>query len=182
MSFSSEVKEELSEQIASGRHCRLAETAAILSLCGKIVITENDRYCVKIQTENLAVARKYFTLLRKTFNIRAEVSVRKSREVRFYSVIVSKRATQMLVSHAAFLAKVSPEAANRLVALFEETANSLATMPERCSWLIADYIPPNKYRKILFEKRYLLLFQIIDNTVYVDYVVDCRQDYGWLLR
>ena len=90
MSFSSEVKEELSEQIASGRHCRLAETAAILSLCGKIVITENDRYCVKIQTENLAVARKYFTLLRKTFNIRAEASVRKSREVRFYSVIVSK--------------------------------------------------------------------------------------------
>jgi len=90
MSFSSEVKEELSEQIASGRHCRLAETAAILSLCGKIVITENDRYCVKIQTENLAVARKYFTLLRKTFNIRAEVSVRKSRGVRFYSVIVSK--------------------------------------------------------------------------------------------
>ena len=90
MSFSSEVKEELSEQIASGRHCRLAETAAILSLCGKIVITENDRYCVKIQTENLAVARKYFTLLRKTFNIRAEDSVRKSREVRFYSVIVSK--------------------------------------------------------------------------------------------
>ena len=90
MSFSSEVKEELSEQIASGRHCRLAETAAILSLCGKIVITENDRYCVKIQTENLAVARKYFTLLRKTFNIRAEVSVRKSRGVRFYSVIVSR--------------------------------------------------------------------------------------------
>ena len=90
MSFSSEVKEELSEQIASGRHCRLAETAAILSLCGKIVITENDRYCVKIQTENLAVARKYFTLLKKTFNIRAEVSVRKSREVRFCSVIVSK--------------------------------------------------------------------------------------------
>ena len=90
MSFSSEVKEELSEQIASGRHCRLAETAAILSLCGKIVITENDRYCVKIQTENLAVARKYFTLLRQTFNIRAEVSVRKSRAVRFYSVIVSK--------------------------------------------------------------------------------------------
>ena len=53
-----------------------------------------------------------------------------------YSLIVSKRATQMLVSHAAFLAKVSPEAANRLVASFEETANSLATMPERCSWLI----------------------------------------------
>lgn len=103
-------------------------------------------------------------------------------ETKKYNVVVSKRATQMLVSHAAFLAKVSTEAANQLVVSFEETANSLAIMPERCSWLIADYIPQNKYRKILFEKRYLLLFQIRDNTVYVDFVVDCRQDYGWLLR
>ena len=78
MSFSSEVKEELSEQFASGRHCSLEETGASLTLCGKIVITENDRYCVKIQTENLAVARKYFTLVEKTFNIEAVIHVRKN--------------------------------------------------------------------------------------------------------
>ncbi len=53
MSFSGDIKEELSKPSSAGRHCRLAETAAILSLCGKIIITENDRYCVKIQTENL---------------------------------------------------------------------------------------------------------------------------------
>lgn len=92
-----------------------------------------------------------------------------------YAVVISKRATQMLVSHAAFLAKVSKEAADRLVTSFETAANSLAVMPERCAWLIADSIPRNKYRKILFESRYLLLFQIRDNTVYVDAVVDCRQ-------
>ena len=34
----------------------------------------------------------------------------------------------------------------------------------------------------LIEKRYMLIFQIVDNTVYADYVVDCRQDYGWLIR
>ncbi|MBR5509649.1 MAG: DNA-binding protein WhiA [Lachnospiraceae bacterium] len=90
MSFSGDIKEELSELTSGGRHCRLAETAAILSLCGKIVITENNHYCVKIQTENLPVARKYFTLLRKAFNIKSEVSVRKSRELRFYSVVVKK--------------------------------------------------------------------------------------------
>lgn len=90
MSFSSEIKEELSRPASMGRHCRLAETAAIISLCGKIIITENDRFCVKIQTENLPVARKYFTLLRKAFNIKAEVAVRKSREMRFYSVVVRK--------------------------------------------------------------------------------------------
>ncbi len=90
MSFSGDIKEELSKPSSAGRHCRLAETAAILSLCGKIIITENDRYCVKIQTENLPVARKYFTLLRKAFNIKAEVSVRKNREVYSCSVVVRR--------------------------------------------------------------------------------------------
>lgn len=68
-SFSFGVKEELSRQLSSARHCRIAEIAAIISLCGKIQIDENDRYCIKISTENVAVARKYFTLLKKTFNI-----------------------------------------------------------------------------------------------------------------
>ncbi len=99
-----------------------------------------------------------------------------------YRVIVSKRAAQMLISHAAFLADVSQTAADRLICSFEEAANTLETMPERCPWLISEYMPRNKYRKLLFEKRYLLLFQIKDNTVYIDYVVDCRQDYTWLLR
>lgn len=90
MSFSSEIKQELSVHVPPARHCRLAEMAAILNFCSRVESVEGESPCVKMHTENLAVARKYFTLLRKTFNIRAEVSVRKSREVRFYSVIVSK--------------------------------------------------------------------------------------------
>ena len=92
-----------------------------------------------------------------------------------YRVIVSERAKHMLVSHAAFLAQVSPEAAERLVVAFEKTAGSLDTMPQRCPWF------SGVYRSILFEKRYLLLFQIVDGSVYVDYVLDCRQDYSWLI-
>ena len=87
-----------------------------------------------------------------------------------YRVIVSERATQMLVSQVAFLAQVSPEAAQRLTVEFEKAANSLET------------IPKNAYRFISFEKRYMIIFQIIDDTVYADYVVDGRQDYGWLIR
>ena len=76
MSFSSKVKEELSRQLSPARHCQIAEIAAILSLCGRIQISENNRYRVKIHTENEAVARKYFTLLKKTFNIRVDISIR----------------------------------------------------------------------------------------------------------
>ena len=99
-----------------------------------------------------------------------------------YRVIVSQRAAQMLVSYAAFLAQSSPSAAERLTQEFEEAASSLETMPQRCPWLRGKYIPRNTYRYILFGKRYLLIFQIVDHTVYADYVVDCRQDYGWLIR
>lgn len=99
-----------------------------------------------------------------------------------YHVIVSERATQMLVSHVAFLAQASPEAAERLTVEFEKTANSLEFMPQRCPWLVGEYIPRNTYRFILFEKRYMIIFWIIDDIVYADYVVDCRQDYSWLIR
>ena len=51
-----------------------------------------------------------------------------------YRVIVSERATQMLISHAAFLSQVSPEAAERLTAEFEKTANSLEMSPRRLFW------------------------------------------------
>ena len=99
-----------------------------------------------------------------------------------YRVVVSERAARMLVSHAAFLAQVSVEAAERLTSEFEKAARWLEWMPQRCPWLNGEYIPRNAYRSILFEKRYLIIFQIVDDAVYVDYVVDCRRDYPWLIR
>ncbi|MDO5539670.1 MAG: DNA-binding protein WhiA [Eubacteriales bacterium] len=93
MSFSGDIKEELSRQKPGARHCRLAETAAILSMCGGVSVSENDRFCLKIQTENLSVARKYFTLLKKTFNIRVELTIRQNmgrRKSRIYTVWVLK--------------------------------------------------------------------------------------------
>ena len=78
MSFSARVKEELSHQLSKARHCQIAELAAILSLCGKIHIDEEDHFSIRIHTENVAVARKYFTLLKNTFNIKADISIRRN--------------------------------------------------------------------------------------------------------
>ena len=82
MSFSSEIKQELSAHVPPARHCRLAEMAAILNFCSRVESVEGESPCVKMHTENLAVARKYFTLLRKTFNIEMNVSTRQSRNPR----------------------------------------------------------------------------------------------------
>ena len=69
MSFSSDVKEEISNHFVSGRHCQIAEIAAIIAFSGKIEINNNKEYSLSILTENVAIARKYFTLIKKTFNI-----------------------------------------------------------------------------------------------------------------
>ena len=78
MSFSSKVKEELSKECNSPRHCCIAETAAIISMCGKVIFDEKDHVRIEIHTENVTVARKYFTLLKKTYNINTDISIRHS--------------------------------------------------------------------------------------------------------
>lgn len=75
MSFSSEVKDELARKISPARHCQLAELAAIMSCCGQYGRDESGNYTIGFQTENEAVVRKGFTLLKKTYNIKVDVSI-----------------------------------------------------------------------------------------------------------
>ena len=74
MSFSGMVKEELSRQVSTARHSRIAEIAALLSACGRMTADG----ILHFQTENYAVVRKYFTLLTKTFNIDTAIAIRES--------------------------------------------------------------------------------------------------------
>lgn len=99
-----------------------------------------------------------------------------------YRVIVSDRTRQILAGNVRFLAQKSPTAARRTKSELMDAIRSFSTMPERFPFLNAEFIPLNKYHKMFVEKWYLILFQIKDQTVYVDYIVDCRQDYGWLVR
>ena len=55
-------------------------------------------------------------------------------------------------------------------------------MPQRFSYFEELNITPNKYHKMFVEKWYMVLYQIQDDTVYVEYVLDCRKDYSWLIR
>lgn len=91
MSFSGMVKEELSRQMGTARHCRIAELAAILCFCAKVEhFPEGNK--LKIQTENETVARKCFTLLQKTFNIEKEIFVRENshlKRVKIYVIEIS---------------------------------------------------------------------------------------------
>jgi len=98
-----------------------------------------------------------------------------------YNVIISDRAKQMLGVNIKFLAQASPEGALKLKDNLLKAIRSLELMPQRCPFFNEPYIPSNKYHKLVVQDRYIILFQIKDSNVYVDYVLDCRQDYQWLI-
>ena len=99
-----------------------------------------------------------------------------------YKVIVSDRAKQMLGTHIRFMAQVNKDAARDKKKEIVTALRSLSKMPQRFPFFEEMYIPPNKYHKMFVEKWYLILYQIQDDTVYVDYILDCRRDYSWLVH
>lgn len=99
-----------------------------------------------------------------------------------YRVIVSDRAKRMLGTHIRFMAQVNKEAATAKKKEIMTAMRSLCQMPQRFPFFEEPYIIPNKYHKMFIEKWYLVLYQIQDDTVYVEYILDCRKDYSWLIR
>ena len=99
-----------------------------------------------------------------------------------YKVIVADRARKMIGVHVKFIAQVNRSAARETQKRLLAAIRSLAEMPERFPFLDVDFVPRNKYHKMFVENWYIVLYQIKDNMVYVDYIVDCRQDYSWLIR
>lgn len=103
MSFSRKVKEELVHQNSLARHCCIAEFAAIFTLCGKIKRDRENETYLRIDTENLTVAQKSYILLKKTFQVQVEVTVR-NHNVRAsnvsFSLIVKKHRDVMLILKA----------------------------------------------------------------------------------
>lgn len=69
-----------------------------------------------------------------------------------YSIIVSERATQMLLSHITFLSQVSLTAASKLVQDFDTQIQSLEFMPMRRPFFNADYISA-KYLSFYFDRK-----------------------------
>ncbi len=99
-----------------------------------------------------------------------------------YKVLVSPKAKEMLDEHIDFLAQVNKASARNKKNEIIKGLRSLSDMPARFPFFESDYIKSGKYHKMYIEKWYLVLYQIIDDTVYVEYIIDCRENYSWLLR
>ena len=101
---------------------------------------------------------------------------------KLYKVKISEEAQRGLGRIVSFVALNSIPAARLLKKDLVAEISSLKLLPERTPFLEGEFIPFNKYHKLVVRRNYLVIYQIKDDTVWVDYVIDCRQDYQWLIR
>lgn len=78
MSFTAEVKDELSRVEAPVPVCELAELSALIRVCGTLSFRGSGRYSIRISTETGAVARTVIKLTHKIFDLETALTVRRS--------------------------------------------------------------------------------------------------------
>ncbi len=103
-------------------------------------------------------------------------------ETKLYKVLISNEAKRSLGNIVSYVAANSIHAASQLRKDIITEISSLKIFPERGAFLEGDFIPFNKYHKLVVRKNYLIIYQIKNDTVFADYVIDCRQDYQWLIK
>ncbi|UCZ52631.1 DNA-binding protein WhiA [Bacillus shivajii] len=97
MSFASMTKKELT-QLDVKPCCAKAELAALIRMNGSISLRQMQ-ITLDIQTENAAIARRIYTLIKKIFDVHVELLVRRKMRLKknnVYVVRVSKEARYML--------------------------------------------------------------------------------------
>ena len=92
-----------------------------------------------------------------------------------YSVVISPSADARMGEHLEFMARVSVSAAHRLNDTLDEALDFLEHSPKSCP-IYTPKIPIDaELRYKLFSERYRIVFEVVDNSVYVYDIQDCRQ-------
>ena len=78
MSFTAEVKDELSRQEGTCDMCPFAELAALIRVSGSLSFSGQGRYAIRISTETGAVARTVVKYTHKLLDLDTSLTVRHS--------------------------------------------------------------------------------------------------------
>ena len=95
-----------------------------------------------------------------------------------YSVYVRDHCLDSLDTHVAFLANVSVDAARNLVNAFWEMTNDLRTFPERNVRLQLATKPDAVFHRANLGSYHAALYEIEEDAIYMEEVLDLRQNVG----
>ncbi|MEW9095535.1 MAG: DNA-binding protein WhiA [Clostridiaceae bacterium] len=88
MSFSAKVKNEVCRYTNLTREEALAQLSAIMRVSGTLIFSGNKQLGLKITTENPAIARLVFKILKEYFNIHTKIMVKKSNSFKKNNVYI----------------------------------------------------------------------------------------------
>ena len=93
MSFTAEVKDELSRIDGGDVTCALAELSALMRVCGTLSFRGTGRYSIRIATETGSVARTAMRLVHNYLDLQTMLTVRKSlqRKTRNYLIEIPEQ-------------------------------------------------------------------------------------------
>ena len=80
VSYASEVKQELTKLVVHPQHARV-ELSALLRMNGSLSL-QNHHFVLTAQTENAAIARRIFSLIKQKYGIESELLVRKKMKLK----------------------------------------------------------------------------------------------------
>ncbi|WP_249871281.1 DNA-binding protein WhiA [Oceanobacillus saliphilus] len=86
MSFASEIKKELTN-MEMDDCCKLAELAALIRMNGAVSLSR-QQYALDVQTENAAIARRIYTLIKSSYSLPVELLVRKKMKLKKNNVYI----------------------------------------------------------------------------------------------
>ena len=86
MSYAAEVKKELTSLEVHREHAK-AELAALIRMNGSLSIN-NQQFVLNVQTENAAIARRIYSLLKDHYNVRSELLVRRKMKLKKNNVYI----------------------------------------------------------------------------------------------
>lgn len=88
MSFASETKKELT-QVEADNGCLKAELSALIRMNGTMSFT-NRKLSIDVQTENAAIARRIYTILKQLYGYNVELLVRKKMRLKKNNVYICR--------------------------------------------------------------------------------------------
>ena len=107
MSFSSIAKNELSRIEIKNDCCALAELAALVRMNGTVQITGMQNINLRFTTENAAIARRIFSILKMMYHSDIEVMVRKNKQLKknnnYLIIIHDKNISEKVLSDVGYI-------------------------------------------------------------------------------
>ena len=98
-----------------------------------------------------------------------------------YKVIVAEEALLMLGSFIDFIAAKDPKAASAWKNQFYNSIKTLSDFPFMYPILNLRDSILKKYHKCVVNKQVIILYQIEENNVYIDWIIESNQDFYHLL-